>query len=102
MNSPQRQQKARGIFMELVDLTDAERRAALARACGDDATLRAEVEELFRADREAKGFLSPAPGSLASGSLASGSLAISDPGEQAGAQIGRYKLLNDASSPHAR
>src|SRR5688500_12306526 len=75
--------------MDLVDLTEAERSAALDRACGGDAGLRAEVVALLRAARAAGSFLShPTGADPAAGASSSASIA-----EQAGAQIDRYKLL---------
>ncbi|MFN0207280.1 MAG: tetratricopeptide repeat protein, partial [Planctomycetota bacterium] len=83
MNTPNRKQQARRVFLTLVDLTESAQHIALEQACGDDAALRAEVEELLLADREAKGFLS----------LPSGLQPVSDSVEQPGSQIGHYKLL---------
>jgi serine/threonine protein kinase/tetratricopeptide (TPR) repeat protein len=48
-------QRARRLFQELVDLRESERPAALGRLCGDDASLRAEVEALLRASTSPTG-----------------------------------------------
>jgi len=83
-------QQARRLFMELADLADPERTAALVRACGDNATLRNEVEALLRADRSAGGFLSsPTAADARRAATPSGPSSS----EAAGEQIGRYKLL---------
>jgi hypothetical protein len=60
-------QQARRLFMEVVELPDAERSAALDRACGDDRGLRAEVEALLRADRAAGAFLDRVGSGLTTG-----------------------------------
>lgn len=44
-------ERARAIFVELCDLGDGERDAALAKACGDDAELARAVRELLDMDR---------------------------------------------------
>jgi hypothetical protein len=41
------------VFLEVADLPESEREAALSRACGDDAALRSEIEVLLRADAQA-------------------------------------------------
>ena len=68
-----RWQKAKKIFTEAVGKPDAEKQEFLDRACGDDAELRVQVDELLLAHANAGDFLS-SPMSL--------------PG-----RIGRYKLL---------
>jgi hypothetical protein len=62
MHARKGKQQARRLFMEVVELPDAERSAALDRACGKDDGLRAEVEALLRADRAAGPFLSSPTG----------------------------------------
>ncbi len=70
------------VFLAALGLADpAQRLAYLAEACGGDAALRVEVEELLRAD-EAQGFLS-------------GPALAPVPAEQEGERIGRYKLLQE-------
>jgi serine/threonine protein kinase/TolB-like protein len=67
-----------------------ERNAYLDGACGGDAALRARIDALLRADAEAAGFLEtvePGPRGDAETKEHFG------PTERAGAQIGRYKLL---------
>ena len=55
--------RAQQIFGEAIDCADADRPALIARACGDDAELRAEVESLVASIQEAAGFLaSPTAG----------------------------------------
>ena len=83
-------QQARRIFMVLVDLPDTELASALARACGGNERVRAEVEALLHADRNAAAFLAEPTGAQAPTAPA-----LADPvsTETAGASIGRYKLL---------
>ncbi|MCC7170164.1 MAG: hypothetical protein IT459_06935, partial [Planctomycetes bacterium] len=87
---------ARRLFMEIVDLAEAERDSALDRACGGDAGLRAEVLALLRAERAAGGFLSRPTAPRAPSDPPHEGLVTNDTSavaEQPGAQIGRYKLL---------
>ena len=63
-----------------------EREAYLKGACGNDAALRSKVEALLAADAEAGSF-------LASAGNEAGTTVAAPPHEQAGAMIGRYKLL---------
>jgi tetratricopeptide (TPR) repeat protein len=91
-------QRARRLFLEIVDLPDAERAAELDRACGRDDALRAEVEALLRAERAAGAFLSNPTGPGHSSGRSDDSPDASEPAaasaaERAGSQIGRYKLL---------
>jgi serine/threonine protein kinase len=77
--------QAQDIFEQIVDLPAAERRQALDRACGSRAQLQSEVESLLAAHDAAGQFLAdPTLDHVA---------AYSEPPEQAGATIGRYKLL---------
>jgi len=69
---------------ELVD--DAERKAFLDKACGGDAPLREEIENLLRRDREAGSFLESPPPGL-------GATIDHSPTEAIGTLIGSYKLL---------
>jgi tetratricopeptide (TPR) repeat protein/serine/threonine protein kinase len=70
------------IFNAAAELGHAERAAFLDRACGGDAALRAEIEELLRHDVDAGSFLGcPAP------------TASEPPLESVGSTIGPYKLL---------
>jgi serine/threonine protein kinase len=81
--------KAASIFDAAVELADPAQRAAyLDAACGPDAALRAEVEQLLRHDRAAGSFLDrPAPRDPAA--------TVNEPPltEGPGAVIGPYKLL---------
>ena len=80
--------EVRRLFMELAELPAAERPAALARMCGADSALRAEVEALLRADADAGAFLSSptAPGADAAPVSA-------ERAAESEQMIGRYKLL---------
>ncbi|MBM3989143.1 MAG: tetratricopeptide repeat protein, partial [Planctomycetes bacterium] len=90
MDPRSRKKQARQLFLEVVDLADAERSAALDRECGNDADLRREVDALLSADRAAGAFLSRP---TATRELTSAPVSETTPSESAGAQIGRYKLL---------
>jgi len=85
-------QRARQLFMELADLPRADQTAALSRLCGNDTTLRAEVEALLRAEMQAGGFMA-SPTSPASRSDPDAATMGVTTHERVGAQIGRYKLL---------
>src|SRR5688572_3529134 len=89
--------KAGEIFLEAREMPVAKRTAFLVGACGKDLALRAKVEALLRADVEAGSFMA-APSKA--GAQADAKLGDAQPAdaaaassEQAGAQIGRYKLL---------
>src|SRR4030095_14779047 len=74
------------IFNAAAELvSDAERQAFLDRACGSDAPLRLEIENLLERDREAGSFLESPPAELG--------VTISRPLERSGTKIGPYKLL---------
>jgi tetratricopeptide (TPR) repeat protein/tRNA A-37 threonylcarbamoyl transferase component Bud32 len=79
-------QLVRRLFMELAELPEVERSKALVRACNGDPALRAEVEALLRADRDAGAFLSSPTAPTAAVKAAA---AASEPDPM----IGRYKLL---------
>ncbi|MGC3958495.1 MAG: serine/threonine-protein kinase [Verrucomicrobiota bacterium] len=81
-------ERAVGLFSAALSLSAAERGAYLARACGADVALRAQVEALLRAHEEAGEFLQAAPADAPSRSELP---AVQ--GVQAGERIGRYKLL---------
>jgi len=51
-------QEVRRVFMEVVELPEADRAAGLDRACGGNAVLHAEVRALLTADRRGEGFMS--------------------------------------------
>jgi len=85
-------QQVRNLFMELADLPAADRPAALTRICGDDASLRAEVESLLRADQQASGFMDTPTADFGYGSHAAPTLGA-PLHERAGTKIGPYKLL---------
>ncbi|MCC7013023.1 MAG: tetratricopeptide repeat protein [Planctomycetes bacterium] len=77
------------IFNEARELAGAQRAAYLLGACGNDVALRTKVEALLEADAQAGEFLaSPTRG----GGVGAG-VSPSLPKEQAGAQIDRYRLL---------
>jgi tetratricopeptide (TPR) repeat protein/tRNA A-37 threonylcarbamoyl transferase component Bud32 len=81
--SPARWRRIAPILDEALDLAGAERQAFLARACGDDAALRADVEGLLDADARAAGFLTgPAEEYLAgvvpAAEAENGALAVGD------------------------
>ncbi|HMN97212.1 MAG TPA: protein kinase [Phycisphaerales bacterium] len=82
--------RLRELFMLAIDLAPEERAAALDAGCGSDTALRRAVEELLAVEHEGGGFLSrPAGERMAQGT---GTSAI---GEDVGAQIGPYRLLEE-------
>src|SRR5437870_4858469 len=92
----------RTIFVEALEIQDAQRRAAyLSQACGEDLGLRREVEELILAEGAAGKFLPDHPVTNvaqaalvgASETLKSGTATLKLPvTEMPGDRIGRYKL----------
>ena len=81
-------QQVRRLFMEVVELPEAQRSTALDRMCGSDAALRSEVEALLRADRAAGAFLSNPTAAEAQRAPA-----VAQAGAEPEQMIGRYKLL---------
>jgi serine/threonine protein kinase len=78
--------RSQEIFEQVIDLSLTERNKLLADACGEDAQLRDRVETLLAASEDAGSFLGePTIDHMAA--------AYSEPAEQAGSTIGRYKLL---------
>ncbi len=82
--------RAKAVFGEALDIeSPKERLAYLDQSCGDDAELRAEVEELLRAIDQAGSFMArpvfESPATLDAPPIA----------ERAGSMIGRYKLLEE-------
>ena len=70
------------IFCEVLDRTSPDERTAyLAEVCGDNLQLRERIERLLSAHEKAGGFLEGSPAGLA--------------GQQPGAMIGPYKLLEE-------
>jgi len=78
----------RSIFLTALDIDDSARRDEfVAAACGDDAGLRAQVEELLKAHLQSGGFMGrPAPLLVSTIEGESGA-------ESAGTVIGNYKLF---------
>jgi WD40 repeat protein/tRNA A-37 threonylcarbamoyl transferase component Bud32 len=101
MNEPEH--SLREIFAEALGISDAEQRSAyLAQACGADAQLRREVEELLQAEADAGEFLPDQPAGLASRSALEELVEAAEPlgpmpelpiSEGPGDRIGRYVLL---------
>ncbi|QDT13820.1 Serine/threonine-protein kinase PknB [Planctomycetes bacterium K23_9] len=83
---------AKAIFEEVCDLEESQQRSALDRLCGDNASLRNEVQSLLAAQHDAGEFLNqPTLGSADSGLAPT--LDTVDIAETAGSQVDRYKLL---------
>jgi serine/threonine protein kinase len=77
--------RAQELFEQIIDLAQTDRQQILARECGPDHELRDRVESLLAAHDGAGSFLGePTIDHVA---------AYSEPAEQAGSTIGRYKLL---------
>jgi eukaryotic-like serine/threonine-protein kinase len=93
----------RSLFAEALEITDASQRGAfLTRACGPDANLRREVEELLQAEADAGKFLPDRPAAAASRSTlqelaeaagAFDSISSAVLTERPGDRIGRYELV---------
>jgi eukaryotic-like serine/threonine-protein kinase len=85
------------IFNAALEFTGSERELYLARACGNDASLRQRVEKLLRALEEVGGFLGDAEGEAVGPAVTpsgeSHATWLMPVTEEAGDRIGRYKLL---------
>jgi serine/threonine protein kinase len=95
---PEPSNQLRTIFVEALEIQDARERALfLARACGDNDTLRQEIEELLRAEAEVGHFLPDQPLVCSVGTELREAAMPPDRNdevlEQAGDRINRYKLL---------
>ena len=83
-----RWQRIKEIFYSAQDRTPAERSDYLNEVCGDDASMRDEVEALLTADADNENFLTSPAYEFAAGMLAS------EPSEfAAGQTVGRYEVL---------
>ena len=83
-----RWQRIKEIFHSAQDHTPAERPAFLNEVCGDDASVREEVEALLLADADNDDFLSSPAYEFAAGMLASEETEFS-----AGQKVGRFEIL---------
>ncbi len=84
---PEHWRRVEEIFHQAVALDDDQRAVLLDRACAGDPELRAEVEELLAADREAANTLESA--------VAGGAELLDRSRPVAGGRIGRYELLRE-------
>ncbi|MGH8173757.1 MAG: serine/threonine-protein kinase, partial [Rhodanobacteraceae bacterium] len=73
------------LFEQAIDVPAAEREAWVARACGDDAALRRDLEGLLRADERAARFMETPPALVAAASP--------ERGDGAPTQFGPYRVL---------
>src|ERR1700749_3792858 len=76
------------IFTEALEMPESEREAFLDRACAGDESLRRKEAALLKAFERRGGFLEKSP--VGAAALKAHSVKV---GEQAGDQIGKYKLL---------
>ncbi|MCB9855552.1 MAG: serine/threonine protein kinase [Phycisphaerales bacterium] len=87
------------IFSEACKLQGNAREEFLVNACGDNVSLRAEVDSLLEADNAAGSFLAGTPASdddqTVAMTPAGAHRKLADPSEQSGTRIGRYKLLQE-------
>src|SRR5579859_6096702 len=98
---PEPENRLRNIFAEAIEIEDAQQRAAfLSEACGENAALRREVEELIRAEAAAGHFLPRHPGDAGVGASPVGAAPAQESDdskgrdsvtEKPGDKIGRYK-----------
>jgi len=82
--------RAKDVFAEALDLSRRDRAEYLARACAGDGALRSRVERLLAAAEVEDGFLAEPSGGVA---VLEGAATHALAGEQAGARIGPYVLL---------
>jgi len=75
------------IFLAVVDLSSAERAAALERMCGGDTLLRAEVESLLQADSGGEGQLQTA--------IQTEAAALVEGSGREGCRVGAYRLVRE-------
>src|SRR5215831_13948753 len=83
-----RWQRIKNIFYDAQDRPPAERSAFLNEACGDDASLREEVDALLTADAGNEDFLSSPAYQFAAGMLASEATEFA-----AGQKVGRFEII---------
>ena len=86
-------ERVRRVFMEVAELPEADRAEAIARACGDDVSLRVEVEAMLRAHERAGGFMAAPTGEAPTHPSAAPVTEVIAQRESAGTSIGPYKLL---------
>ena len=67
MTESERQDRLARILEEALDLPRAERKAFIARACGDDPNLRAEITDLLSREGQVNQFLDAAREAIADG-----------------------------------
>jgi serine/threonine protein kinase len=89
MITRERWQRIKAIFDSAQACAPAERASFLEKTCGDDESLRREVESLLAADASNEDFLSAPAYEFAVGMLAEGEAEFA-----AGQQIGRYTILS--------
>ena len=86
-------ERVRRVFMEVAELPEADRAEAISRACGDDVSLRVEVEAMLRAHERAGGFMAAPTGEAPTHPSAAPVTEVIAQRESAGTSIGPYKLL---------
>src|SRR5258706_13554754 len=96
--NPERWQRCSELFDACVDLTPAQRVDLLARACADDAALRAEVEGLLQASEGNTRFLQRAPGA----GLAATLLQLASPSEWIGKLVGSSRITEQMAGAGLR
>ncbi|HZW09796.1 MAG TPA: serine/threonine-protein kinase [Phycisphaerales bacterium] len=90
MKGEERAERVKGIFLDALEVREAERGAYLREACGGDDALRAEVERLLAHEREA-GFLTPPESGVSLGAFGpEGRGAV---GLAPGDRVGRYTIV---------
>jgi eukaryotic-like serine/threonine-protein kinase len=94
--SPEEWARIEPILDDVLELDQAARAAALDRACGEDAVLRARVEALLAADAGADAFLETPAAEYAGGLVrAAATDGPPDTSEQPGDLIGPYRLIRE-------
>ena len=98
--SPPDWHSIKSIFLEAIELAPDERDGFLSRACGDDVSLRGEVESLLAAHQDERSFLNAAPVAGAAQALR---VAFDETDNQSallapGTRIGQYAVLEPLGS----
>src|SRR5262245_46188637 len=89
MNDPARRQRVEEVCDAALDRDERERGAFVASACGDDSTLRRDVEALLAHTRRAQRFLE-----VPIDAVAAQVLGETRPASLVGRQIGAYRILS--------
>jgi hypothetical protein len=94
--TPERWQRIKGIFDQVVEAETGRRGELLDTACDGDAALRDEVEKLLRGHQEASSFIEqPAMPAMPAVANAARLFEVTPDDALVGAQVGPYKVLRE-------